>query len=297
MDQGDWLAERFEEHRTRLRAVAYRMLGSPGEADDAVQEAWLRFSRTDTGAVENLGSWLTTVVSRVCLNMLQARRSRPESPYGEEVPEPAAADPRGDPEYEAVLADSVGLALVVVLDTLTPAERVAFVLHDMFAVPFEQIAPIVGRSTPAARQLASRARYRVQGQQAGRDGDRGRQARLVGAFLAAARRGDFSALLAVLDPGVVLSADTVAVRMATARQAHGAPPLSEEIRGREAVAEVFAGQAAAAQAALIDGNPGAVWAPGGRARAAIVMTWSESRIVGIEIVADPRRLRTLQIVL
>jgi RNA polymerase sigma factor (sigma-70 family) len=297
MDQGDWLAKRFEEHRVRLTAVAYRMLGSPGEADDAVQEAWLRFSRTDTGAVENLGSWLTTVVSRVCLNMLQARRSRPESPFGEEVPEPASADPGGDPEYEAVLADSVGLALLVVLDTLTPAERVAFVLHDMFAVPFEQIAPIVGRSTPAARQLASRARHRVQGQQAARDGDRRRQSGLVEAFLAAAREGDFSALLAVLDPGVLLRADTVAVQMAAARQAQGAPPLSEQIRGREAVAGVFAGHAAAAQGALIDGHPGAVWAPGGRAQAAFVMRWSEGRIVEIELVADPRRLRTLQIVL
>lgn len=297
MGQGDWLAERFEEHRARLRAVAYRMLGSPGEADDAVQEAWLRFSRTDTSAVENLGSWLTTVVSRVCLNMLQARRLRPESPFGEEVPEPAAADPGTDPEYEALLADSVGLALLVVLDTLTPAERVAFVLHDMFAVPFEEIAPIVGRSTQAARQLASRARHRVQGQEAARNGDRRRQAGLVQAFLAAARRGDFGALLAVLDPDVALRADTVAVRMAAARQAQGAPPLSEEIRGQEAVAEVFAGQAAAAQAALIDGNPGVVWAPAGRARAAFVMKWGEGRIVEIEIVADPRRLRALQIVL
>jgi RNA polymerase sigma factor (sigma-70 family) len=297
MDQGDWLAERFQQHRARLRAVAYRILGSPGEADDAVQEAWLRFSRSDTGAVENLGSWLTTVVSRVGLNMLQARHARPEAPFGEEVPEPPAAGPGTDPEYEALLADSVGLALIVVLDTLTPAERVAFVLHDMFAVPFEEIAPIVGRSTQATRQLASRARHRVQGQEAASDGDRRRQTRLVDAFLAAARRGDFGALLAVLDPDVALRADTVAVRMAAARQAHGAPALSEEIRGREAVAGVFAGQAAAAQTALIDGNPGAVWAPDGRARAAIVMRWSEGRIAEIEIVADPARLRTLQIAL
>jgi RNA polymerase sigma-70 factor (ECF subfamily) len=297
MDHGDWLAERFQEHRARLRAVAYRMLGSAGEADDAVQEAWLRFSRTDTSAVQNLGGWLTTVVSRVCLNMLQARRLRPESPFGGQVPEPAAADPGADPEYEALLADSVGLALMVVLDTLTPAERVAFVLHDMFAVPFEEIGPIVGRSTQAARQLASRARRRVQGQEAARHGDRRRQARLVDAFLAAARHGNFSALLAVLDPDVALRADTVAVRLAIARQAEGAPPLSEKIRGREAVAEVFAGHAAAARAAVIDGNPGAVWAPEGRARAAFVMRWSEDRIVEIEIVADPRRLRALEIVL
>jgi len=297
MGESDWLAERFEEHRARLRAVACRMLGSPGEADDAVQEAWVRFSRTDTSAVENLGSWLTTVVSRVCLNMLQARRSRPESPFGEQVPDPAAADPGADPEYQALLADSVGLALLVVLDTLTPPERVAFVLHDMFAIPFEQVAPIVGTSTQAARQLASRARHRVQGQQADRDGGRRLQSRLVDAFLAAARQGDFAALLTVLDPHVTLRADTVAVRMATARQAQGAPPLSKEIRGREHVAGVFAGHAAAAQAALIDGNPGAVWAPEGRARAAFVIGWSEGRIVEIEIVADPRRLRTLEIVL
>jgi RNA polymerase sigma factor (sigma-70 family) len=289
--------ERFEEHRDRLRSVAYRMLGSPGEADDAVQEAWLRFSRTDTSAVENLGGWLTTVVSRVCLNMLQARRLRPESPFGDEVPEPAAAAPGADPEYEALLADSVGLALLVVLDTLTPAERVALVLHDMFAVPFGEIAPIVGRSTQAARQLASRARHRVRGQEAAPDGDRRRRARLVDSFLAAARHGDFGALLAVLDPDVALRADTVAVRMAAARRAQGAPPLGEEIRGREAVAGAFAGHAAAAQAALIDGDPGAVWAPGGRARAVFAMRWREGRIVEIEIVADPLRLRALQIVL
>jgi RNA polymerase sigma factor (sigma-70 family) len=296
MDQGDWLAERFQEHRARLRKVAYRMLGSPSEADDAVQEAWVRFSRTDTSAVENLGGWLTTVVSRVCLNMLQARQARPEAPYGEQVPEPAAVHRGADPEYEAVLADSVGLALMVVLDTLTPAERVSFVLHDMFAVPYEDIGPIVGRSTQAARQLASRARHRVQGREAVWGGDRRRHSKLVAAFLAAARHGDFSALLAALDPDVELRADTVAVRMAIARQAQGAPPLREEIRGREAVAEVFAGQAAAAQVALIDGNPGAVWAQEGRVRAAIVMNWSEGRIVEIEIVADPHRLRTLQIV-
>src|SRR5262249_43202713 len=202
-----------------------------------------------------------------------------------------------DPEYEAVLADSVGLALMVVLDMLTPAERVAFVLHDMFAVPFDEIAPIVGRSTQAARQLASRARHRVQGREATRNRDRRRRSELVAAFLSAARHGDFSALLAVLDPDVQLRADTVAVRMAIARQAQGAPALREEIRGREAVAEVFAGQAAAAQAALIDGDPGAVWASEGRARAAFVMKWSEGRIVEIEIVADPRHLRTLEIVL
>jgi RNA polymerase sigma-70 factor (ECF subfamily) len=257
----------------------------------------LCFSRADTSTVENLGGWLTTVVSRVCLNMLQARRSRPELTLADEVSEPAVAHPGTDPEYEALLADSVGLALLVVLDTLSPPERVAFVLHDMFAVPFEEIAPIVGRSTQAARQLASRARHRVRGQRADRDGDRRQQSKLVDAFLAAARRGDFATLLAALDPDVVLSADKAAVRVATARQAQGAPPLSKEIRGREAVAGVFAGRAAAAQAALIDGSPGAVWAFQGRARAAFVMTWREGRIAEITIVADPRRLQALQIVL
>ncbi len=222
-------------------------------------------------------------------------RSRPEVPLAEEIAEPAAAHPGADPEYEALLADSVGLALLIVLDRLTPPERVAFVLHDMFAVSFDEIAPIVGRSTQAARQLASRARHRVQGQQADRDGDLHRQSRLVDAFLAAARQGDFAALLAVLDPDVVVTADKAAARMAIARQAQGAPPLEEEIRGSDAVAAVFAGRAAAARAALIDGNPGAVWVADGRVRAAFVMISREGRIAEIEIVADPRRLRTLQI--
>ena len=201
MNEDAWLAERFEEHRARLGAVANRMLGSPHEADDAVQEAWLRFSRSDTSSVENLGSWLTTVISRVCLNMLQARRSRPETPASPDMPEPAVSPAtRSDPEHEALLADSIGLALLVVLDTLSPPERVALVLHDMFGMPFEEIAPIIGRTAPAARQLASRARRRVRGHGAPEGCDRVRQATLVEAFLAASRNGDFNALLAHSTP-------------------------------------------------------------------------------------------------
>jgi RNA polymerase sigma-70 factor (ECF subfamily) len=208
MGEQDWMLERFEQHRQRLLGAACRMLGSASEAEDAVQEAWLRFSRSDTTAVENLGSWLTTVVSRVCLNTLQARRSHPEEPLGPGVPQAVPGGGREtDPEQEAMLADSIGLAMLVVLDALSPAERVAFVLHDMFAVPFEEIGPIVGRSTEAARQLASRARRRVQGQGASQDAPGLRQSQLVGAFLAASRNGDFDALLSVLDPDVVLRAD------------------------------------------------------------------------------------------
>src|ERR687889_649802 len=207
-EHDDWLAQRFEEHRTHLRAVAYRMLGSVSEADDAVQEAWLRLSRLDARAIENMGGWLTTVVGRVCLNMLRARRTRREEPLEVHVPEPILSrEDAVDPEQEALLADSVGLALLVVLETLSPAERLAVVLHDMFAVPFEEIAPIVGRSEVAARQLASRARRRVQGAALAPDADLTAQWEVVEAFQAAAQKGDFDALVAVLDPGVVLRAD------------------------------------------------------------------------------------------
>src|ERR671917_501471 len=232
-EHDDWLAQRFEENRTHLRAVAYRMLGSISEADDAVQEAWLRLSRSDTSGIENLGGWLTTVVGRVCLNMLRSRRSRREEPLGEpqvgvHVPDPIVSRADGlDPEHEALLADSVGLALLVVLETLPPAERLAFVLHDMFAVPFEEIAPIVGRSEVAARQLASRARRRVQGATPSPDTNLPHQREVVDAFLAAAHGGDFEALLAVLDPDVVLRSDGGLVR----------PGLSREVRGARAVAE------------------------------------------------------------
>jgi len=288
MAEHEWLAERFEAHRTHLRAVAYRMLGSLGEADDAVQEAWLRLSRSDTRGVENLGGWLTTVVARVCLEMLRSRKSRREEPLGAHVPEPKASSADGiDPEHEVLLADSVGLALLVVLEALAPAERVAFVLHDMFAVPFDEIAPIVGRSPSAARQLASRARRRVQGAAAAPDADRTRQREVVDAFLAASRNGDFDALLAVLDPDVVLRADSAAVRAGASR----------EVRGAAAVADTFSGRARAAQPALLNGAVGAVWAPRGRPRVVFGFTIKRGKIVEIELVADPARLRQLDLAL
>ncbi len=298
---GEWLAEQFEESRPRLRAIARRMLGSPTEADDAVQEVWLRLSRSGSEGIDNLGGWLTTVVSRVCLDMLRSRRSRREEPVGSDLPESVSlGDEDGRPEQDVLLADSIGPALVAVLDSLDPRERLAFVLHDLFGVPFAEIAPIVDRSPAATRQLASRARRRLQGQsgadlQPARILDPRRMA-LVDAFLAASRNGDFQALLALLDPEVVLRADPVAVRSASARQERGAPSLDEAIRGRDAVARVFAGRAAAARAALVGGVPAAVWAPGGRARVAFVMKWREGKIVQIDIVADPRRLRELELV-
>jgi RNA polymerase sigma factor (sigma-70 family) len=287
MDQHDWLAERFEENRTHLRAVAYRMLGSLSEADDAVQDTWLRLSRADTGAVDNLGGWLTTVVARVCLNMLRARTARREEPVGAHLPDPVVrhAD-EVDPEQQALLAEGVGLALLVVLDTLAPAERLAFVLHDMFAVPFEEIAAIVGRSPAAARQLASRARRRVQGA-APPDADLTRQRAVVDAFLAAARGGDFDALVAVLDPEVVVRADRAAVHTGASR----------EVRGAAAVADTFSGRARAAQPALVNGAAGAVWAPGGRPRVVFGFTVTRGKIVAIDILADPERLRQLDLAL
>ena len=231
MSEQEWLAESFEEHRTRLRAVAYRMLGSLSEADDALQEAWLRLSRTDADAIENLGAWLTTVVGRVCLNMLRSRESRREEPLGPHVPEPIVDSKDGTvPEHEALLADSVGLALLVVLETLSPPERLAFVLHDVFAVPFDEIAPIVDRSPEATRQLASRARRQVRGAPEP-DPDRDRQREVVDAFLAAAREGDFDTLVAVLDPDVVLRADSGALRVPASREVHGAKAVARQALG------------------------------------------------------------------
>ncbi len=286
MDEGDWLAERFEAHRTHLRSVAYRILGSLSEADDAVQEAWLRLSRSDTSGVENLGGWLTTIVARVCLNMLESRKSRREEPVGAEMPDPVASNQDGaDPEQQALLAEGVGLALLVVLDTLAPAERLAFVLHDIFAVPFDEIAPMVERSPAAARQLASRARRRVQGAATVREGDLTRQRAVVGAFLAASRGGDFDALLALLDPDIVLRADRTAVQVGA----------SKEVRGPAAVAEIFSGRARAAQPALVNGAAGAVWARGGRPRVAFSFTVKRGKIVAIDLLADPERLRQLDL--
>ena len=286
MDEHDWLAERFEEHRPHLRAVAYRMLGSLSETDDAVQESWLRFSRAGASGVENLGGWLTTIVARVCLNMLRLRQSRREEPLGAHLPEPMVSRGDGiDPEHEALLADSVGLALLVVLDTLAPAERLAFVLHDMFAVPFDEIAPIVGRSPAAARQLASRARRRVQGAATVPDADLTRRRKLIDAFLAASRGGDFKALFALLDPDVMLRADHAAVQMGAAK----------EVRGAAAVADTFSGRARTARPALVNGAAGAVWAPGGRPRVVFGFTITNGKIVAIDMVADPARLGRLDL--
>src|SRR6059036_605803 len=284
MTEHDWLADRFEANRTHLRAVAYRMLGSVSEADDAVQQAWLRLSRADTSGVENLGGWLTTVVARVSLDMLRSRESRREDAIGVHTPEPIVKN-GGNPEQEVLLADSVGLALLVVLDTLAPAERLAFVLHDIFAVPFDEIAPIVGRSPTAARQLASRARRRVRGTTTVPDGDLTRQREVVDAFLAASRGGDFDALLAVLDPDVVLRADRAAVHAGASREVRGAPDVARQ----------FSGRARFAQPALVDGAVGAVWAPGGRPRVVFGFTILRGKIIDIELIADPARLRQLDL--
>ncbi len=287
MTEREWLTEGFEANRNHLRSVAYRMLGSPTEADDAVQEAWLRLNRSDASDVENLGGWLTTVVARVCLDMLRSRAARREEPVGD-VPEPIVSHEEViDPEHEAVLADSVGLALLVVLDTLSPAERVAFVLHDMFAVPFEEIAPIVGRSPDAARQLASRARRRVQGVAPAPDADLTRRRQIVDAFLAASRDGNFNALVAVLDPDVVLRADGAAVQSGA----------EEEVRGAAAVAGTFSGRARAAKPALVDGSPGLVWAPGGKPRVVFGFRIADGKIIEIELVADPEHIGRLDLVI
>jgi RNA polymerase sigma-70 factor (ECF subfamily) len=289
MDEHDWLAERFEEHRTHLRAVAYRMLGSVSEADDAVQEAWLRLSRSDARAIENMGGWLTTVVGRVCLNMLRARRTRREEPLEVHVPEPILSrEDAVDPEQEALLADSVGLALLVVLETLTPAERLAFVLHDMFAVPFEEIGPMVGRSPTAARQLASRARRRVRGEAPVPDPDLSRQREVVDAFFAAAREGNFDALVAVLDPDVVLRSDGGAAR----------PGATVVVRGASAVAEralTFARLSPFVRPALVNGAAGVVVAPGGRPFSVMAFTVTNGKVVAIDALSDPERLGELDL--
>jgi RNA polymerase sigma-70 factor, ECF subfamily len=285
MNERECLAERFEEHRTHLRAVAYRMLGSLSEVDDAVQEAWLRLSRTDTASIDNLGGWLTTVVARVCLDMLRSRESRREEPFSPDGPEPVATGTSGSsPEQEALLADSVGLALLVVLDRLTPAERLAFVLHDMFAVPFEEIAPIVGRSAEATRQLASRARRRVRGGGAP-DPDLARQRQVVDAFIAALRAGDLEGLLAVLDPDLVVRADMAA----------GAPT---EIRGAAVWAKgavAYGHMARLTQPALVNGAIGVVVAPQGRLTRALTFKIANGKITEIEVIGNPVRLGEIEV--
>jgi RNA polymerase sigma factor (sigma-70 family) len=284
MEKEKWLAEQFEAHRDHLQRVAYRMLGATGEADDAVQEAWLRLSRAEAAGIDNLGGWLTTVVARVCLDTLRSRKSRREEPLEGEL-QPAAGHERAvDPEREAELADNVGLALLVVLEALAPAERVAFVLHDMFDLPFEEIAPIVGRSPTAARQLASRARRRVRGTKASQ-GAVASQRKVVDAFLAAARSGDVAGLLAVLDPDVVLQADRAAVQLGGIA----------ELRGAEAVAANFKGKAQLARPVLVDGALGVVVAPQGRLLLVLNLTFAGDRIASIDVVADPDRLEALDL--
>jgi RNA polymerase sigma-70 factor (ECF subfamily) len=287
MHERDWLAERFEEHRAHLRAVAYRMLGSLSEADDAVQEAWLRLNRTDASAVENMGGWLTSVVARISLNMLRSRRARREAPLEGRLPDPIVDSADGvDPEHEALLADSVGLALLVVLDTLSPPERLAFVLHDIFAVPFDEIAPVVDRSPEAARQLASRARRRVRAERTVPDADVEQQREVVDAFLAAAREGDFERLVAVLDPDVVLRAD------------FGPAGRSREVRGAAAVAGQATGYGQVGldlRPALINGAAGIVAFLHGRPFSVGAVTVRNGRIVELDFLADPERLERLDL--
>jgi RNA polymerase sigma-70 factor (ECF subfamily) len=295
MDEQGWLTQRFEENRPRLRGVAYRMLGSLSEAEDAVQEAWLRLERTDTASVENLGGWLTTVVSRVCLDVLRSRKSRREEPIGAQVTEPSVVRGEGaDPEGEAVLADSVGVALLVVLDTLAPAERLAFVLHDLFAMPFDEIGPIVGRSPAAAKQLASRARRRVRGAPAPSDAGRARQREVVEAFLRAARAGDLEGLLAVLDPDAVVRIDAAARIAAPAAEAG----MARELRGASTWAKQFIALSRglrSVQPALIDGSVGLILAPHGQLSRAVSFTFTNAKVTRVEVIGDPARLRELDI--
>lgn len=287
MDEKEWLAERFEENRTHLRSVAYRMLGSLSEAEDAVQESWLRLSRSDHRSIENLTAWLTTVVARVCLNMLQSRKTRREEALDFRVPDPIIGPEDGtDPEHQALLADSLGLALQVVLEMLTPAERLAFVLHDMFAVPFDEIAPIIDKSPEAARQLASRARRRVQGASVP-DTDLASQRKVVDAFLAAARDANFEALVAVLDPDVVLRADAGVLQQASSVR-----------RGAQAVASgamQFARLIPSARPALVNGAAGAVAIRNGKAISVVGFTVRGGKIVEMDVLADPERLRQLDL--
>ena len=282
-----WVTAQFEASRPRLLALAYRILGSRTDAEDAVQETWLRLARTDLARIDNLGGWLTTVIARVCLDRLRSRRARPEEAAGSIPDELVDAANNDDPADEALVADSVGAALIMVLDLLGPAERVAFVLHDVFAVPFDEIAPVVDRSPEAARQLASRARRRLQGNARMGDLDLVRQRQVVDAFLRAARGGDFDALLSLLDPDVVLRPDAAAVNMGSLR----------ETRGAEAVASSLSGGARGAQLAIINGLTGFAWAPGGRLRGVVEFTVMNGKIVAIDVTGDVERLQQVEIVL
>lgn len=300
-DRQDWLAGQFEAHRSRLESVAWRMLGSQAAAEDAVQEAWLRLARSDERGIDNLGGWLTTVTARVCLDQLRGRRTHREESFearAERLGQEPGSVTTADPELEAEQADAVGLALIVVLDTLTPAERLAFVLHDMFAVPFDEVAPIVDRTPEATRQLASRARRRLRGADA--VPDRQRERAVVGAFLAASRHGEFEDLLTLLDPDVVLRADPTAVTATAAARAaglDGAPPLLDEVRGPDAVARVFAGRAQEAEPVLVGGRPALAWAPGGRPRSVFVLTVVDGLVTAVDVHADPAWIDAQDIVL
>ena len=294
MDQQRWLTERFEENRPRLRGVAFRMLGSLSEAEDAVQEVWLRLNRIDGATVDNLSGWLTTVVSRVCLDMLRSRKLRREEPIGAQVTEPIVVGQGMDPEGEAVLADSVGVALLVVLDTLTPAERLAFVLHDLFGMPFDEIGSIVGRSPAATKQLASRARRRVRGLPAPSDPGRTRQREVVDAFMRAVRAGDLDGLLAVLDPDAVIRIEAAARINAPAAEADQA----QELRGASTWARQLLAMSRgvrSVQPALINGSVGLLLAPRGKLSRALTFTFVNSKVTQIEVIGDPARLRELDI--
>jgi RNA polymerase sigma factor (sigma-70 family) len=290
MDEHELLAQRFERERTHLKAVAYRMLGSLTEADDAVQEAWLHVSRADSGGIENMRGWLTTIVARICLNTLKSRHSRAEEPLGPHVPDPIVSPEDGvNPEHEALLADSVGLALLIVLDALSPAGRLAFVLHDMFAVPFDEIAPIIERSPAATRQLASRARRRVQGATPFPDADLRSQREIIDAFLAASRDGDFEALIALLDPGVALRTDAGAVLPGASRLVRGAASVAQQ------TVTFTRSRTGEAKPALVNGTAGVVWASQGRPFSVVGFTVRRGRIAEIDVLADPARLQQLEI--
>lgn len=291
MDKSEWLAQSFQDNRAHLKAVAYRMLGTHEEAEDAVQETWLRLSRSDADAIENLGGWLTTVLARVCLDALRSRKTRREMPFDEPLPELESVHP----EDESLVADSVGPALLVVLDTLNPAERLAFVLHDLFGLSFEEIAPIVERSVAAARQLASRARRRVRGMRSTSLDDSPRQREVVIAFLAASREGKFEALLNLLDPDIVLRADAAAIKITSANQHRGAPAFEPEMRDPKTIARTFQGKAAGALLAFIDGFEGATWIQGSKPRVAFAFAIRDGLITEIDVIMDPIQLAKAEI--
>ncbi|KYG70653.1 RNA polymerase subunit sigma-70 [Bdellovibrio bacteriovorus] len=293
MDKKDWLTKNFEETRTHLKAVAYKMLGSAGDAEDAVQEAWIRLNHSESEKIENLNGWLTTVVARVCLDMLRSRKSRREDTLDHEESKMSLQDPE-NMEAKFLIADSVGPALLVVLDHLTPSERIAFVLHDLFEVPFEDIAPIIDRTEEATRQLASRARRRIRGASHSQK-DLDRQQEVVAAFLAASREGNFEALLRVLHPDAILRADETAIKVAEMNKSRGAPQFKKEIKGAAEVANTLKGKASEARLALVNGLPGLTWAPGGKPIVAFCFSVEAGKISAIDIVMDKNKLTDIEV--